>query len=82
MSLEKEQNNKLVIETDLTSMHTAIFMDGKQIGSIKRLELQLDIDDTFGELILERNLSNSDGPYIDKVIVSTMEDLRVFLEGK
>lgn len=76
----KPAPNKLIIETDLTSKNTDIFLDGVQIGRIKRLDLRLDIDDTFGELILERNLSNPEGPYIDKVIVSTMEDLRVFLE--
>lgn len=52
---------KFKIETDGTTAKTKVYIDGKQIGSIQRLEFSADVNNQFTKIMVERAVVGDDG---------------------
>lgn len=76
---------KIVIDTDGTSMGTRVFVDGKQIGLVQKIEFLADVNDVFVKLNLQvgrcingeikkkqaKIRDNKTEKFIDKEIIET-----------
>jgi len=76
---------KVTIETDGTSMGTRVFVDGKQIGLVQKIEFLADVNDVFVKLNLQvgccvngelkkkqaKVRDNKTEKFIDKEIIET-----------